>query len=249
MNGTIDSFTLISLIVLLVLVFKLRSVLGRNTSDDEARIKARNEERERAAAAAQASEKVITLPRRPREENPAEAAVPDASVAEAEARIKTLAGNDNAVQRGLLDILKADPDFNPETFLTGARRAYEMIVTAFAEGNRKTLRDLLARDVFEEFSDAITDREKRGEQIDQSFVGINKADILEAELDKGMAQITVRFVSQLIKATRDKAGAVIDGDPGKVKDLTDIFTFSRDVSSAKALQNLNWRLIGTASPN
>lgn len=248
MTGTIDSFTLISIIVLLVIVFKLRNVLGRHSSDDESRIKARNEERERAAAAAQASEKVVALPRRNREE-PASEPVAETTIPGAEARIRTLAGSNDAVQSGLLDILDADATFDPEHFLNGARQAYEMIVTAFAEGNRKPLKDLLSRDVFEGFSVAIADRERRGEQIDQSFVGINRADILEAELEKGVAQITVRFVSQLIKATRDKAGAIIDGDPAKVKEVTDIFTFSRDLSSAKALKNPNWRLIATTSQN
>jgi predicted lipid-binding transport protein (Tim44 family) len=248
MTGTIDSFTLISLIVLLVLVFKLRSVLGRHSSDDEARLKSRNEEREQAAAAAKSADKVITLPRRAREEPQPEPA-PLAPVAEAEGRIKAVAGADNAVHAGLMAILKADPSFDPEHFVRGARQAYEMIVTAFAEGNRKTLKDLLSREVYEGFAAAIADRERRGEQVDQSFVGINKADILEAELEKGMAQITVRFVSQLIKSTRSRAGEIIDGDPSKVVDLTDIFTFSRDVSSARALQNPNWRLIATTSQN
>ncbi len=68
--------------------------------------------------------------------------------------------------------------------------------------------------------------------IDQSFVGINKADILEAEVNsKGIASITVRFVSQLITATRDNKGTVIDGDETRIKDVTDIWTFSRDISS------------------
>lgn len=253
MTGTIDSFTLISLIVLLVLVFKLRSVLGRHNSDDEARIRSRNEERERAAQAARTSEKVVTLPRRNREDAPAEGEVPVPvpvpATSEVEAKIRSMAADQSAVQRGLLDILRADPDFDPEQFLKGARQAYEMIVTAFAEGNRKILKDLLSREVYEGFAAAISERERRGEQIDQSFVGINKADILEAEVEKGFAQVTVRFVSQLIKSTRNKAGEVIDGDPTKVTDLTDIFTFSRDVSTARALQNLNWRLVGTASQN
>lgn len=248
MTGTIDSFTLISLVVLLVIVFKLRSVLGRHTGEDETRLKNRAEERDRAAAAAAASEKVVALPRRNREEPAAEPAI-EVAAPEAEARIKTYAGNNEAVQRGLMDILAADPDFDPEHFLKGARHAYEMIVTGFAEGNRKTLKDLLSREVFEGFSSAIADRERRGEEIDQSFVGINKADILEAELEKGTAQITVRFVSQLIKAVRDKSGTVIDGDASKVKELTDIFTFSRDVSSARARQNPNWKLIATTSQN
>jgi predicted lipid-binding transport protein (Tim44 family) len=125
-----------------------------------------------------------------------------------------------------------------------------MIVTAFAEGNRKILRDLLSSDVFESFSRAIQERESRGEQIDQSFVGINKSDIPEAEVSaKGLASITVRFVSQLITATRDKTGRIIEGDQSRIKEVTDIWTFVRDISTRDALRNLNWKLVGTQSPN
>jgi predicted lipid-binding transport protein (Tim44 family) len=251
MNGTIDLFTLISLIVALVVVLKLRSVLGRRTGDEEARIeRLRSEEQRRASAASSQSGKVVALPRRNREETPAEAlAEADVSTAEAEARIKSIAGGDSLVIRGLMDILKADPNFDPQHFLTGARAAYEMIVTAFAEGNRKVLRDLLSKDVYEGFAAAIADRESRGERVDQKFVGINKADITEAELDKGLAQITVRFVSQLIKATFDRSGKLMEGDSGKVHEVVDIFTFSRDVSTEAARQNPNWKLIGTESRN
>ena len=125
-----------------------------------------------------------------------------------------------------------------------------MIVTAFAEGNRRMLRDLLSADVLDSFSRAIAEREQRGLVIDQSFVGINKADMLEAEVSaKGVASITVRFVSQLISATRDKAGVVVDGDEQRIKDVTDIWTFSRDISSKDARRNLNWKLVGTQAPN
>jgi predicted lipid-binding transport protein (Tim44 family) len=170
------------------------------------------------------------------------------ALADAEERIKEYPGLDAEVRSGLMDLAKLDPTFDPETFLRGARQAYEMIVTAFAEGNRKILKDLLNRDVYDGFVRAMTERENRGEQVDQSFVGINKADIVESEVKGGDANITVRFISQLISATRDKAGAILSGDPQKVKDVTDIWTFSRDISSAKARANPNWRLIATQSP-
>ena len=251
MNGTIDLFTLIALVAAIVAIFKLRSVLGRRTSDDESRIeqRARRAAEEQRAAAAGASDKVVALPRRDREEPPAEPAVAGVSLAESEARIKTYASGDETIAKGLMDIYRTDPSFDPEQFLAGARRAYEMIVTAFAEGNLKTLRDLLNKDVFDGFAGAISDRDGRGEQVDQSFVGISKADILEAELKAGKANITVRFVSQLISALRDRAGAVISGDPSRVKDVTDIWTFSRDVSTVRARQIPNWTLISTQSPN
>ncbi len=149
----------------------------------------------------------------------------------------------------MLDILKLDPSFNPEHFVGGAKQAYEMIVTAFAEGNRKALKGLLNRDVFEGFSSAIVDRESRGEIIDQSFVGINKADLLEAEVKGGIASVTVRFVSQLISASRDRSGTVISGDPQKIKEVTDIWTFSRDVSTSRSRQDPNWRLVATQASN
>jgi predicted lipid-binding transport protein (Tim44 family) len=122
-----------------------------------------------------------------------------------------------------------------------------MIVTAFAEGNRKLLKGLLSKDVFDGFTRAMSDREDRGEQIDQSFVGINKADILESDVKSGIASVTIRFVSQLISATRDRAGAIITGDPQRIKEVTDIWTFSRDISTEQALANPNWRLVETQS--
>lgn len=251
MNGEINLLTLLSLIVAIVAIVKLRSVLGRRTSDDEARI----EQRRREAAnlqktATPGTEKVVTLPRRGREVEPAEQAAPTATVAEVEERLKGFAGGDASLAQRLMDVVKLDPDFDPEHFLRGARQAYEMIVVAFAEGNRRVLRDLLSPDVLEGFSRAISEREGRGEQIDQSFVGINKADILEVELSpRGVASITIRFVSQLISATRDKKGIIIDGDDQKVKDVVDIWTFSRDISTREARKDLNWRLVATQSPN
>lgn len=251
MNGTIDLFTLLALIAAIVAIFKLRSVLGRRTSDDDARLeqRSRRQAEEQRAAAARASDKVVTLPRREREEPAPEPVATGASVAEKEARISGFASGDEGIRQGLLEISRTDPNFDPEQFVSGAKRAYEMIVTAFAEGNLKTLRDLLNKDVYDGFAGAISDREGRGEQVDQSFVGISKADILEADLKGGKASITIRFVSQLISAIRDKAGDVLSGDPSRVKDVTDIWTFSRDISTARARQSPNWTLVSTQSPN
>src|SRR5262249_25664118 len=145
--------------------------------------------------------------------------------ADVEERVRGLAAGNAGVAKGLVDIVRGDATFEPDSFLKGARAAYEIIVTAFAEGNRKTLKDLLSRDVYEGFAGAISDRESRGEQVDQSFVGIKAADIVEAELKNGVAQVTVKFVSELISATRDKAGEVVTGDPRRIKEVTDIWTF------------------------
>lgn len=202
-------------------------------------------EQRRAAANGNGQDKVVTLPTRDSATAGQPAAEAGLAMAEAEERIKAVAGTNREVERGLLDIFKADTQFDPEHFLRGAKQAYELIVTAFAEGNRKLLRDLLSREVFESFTVAIDEREKRGEQIEQSFVGISKADVIDADIKDGIASVTIKFVSQLISATRDRAGAVINGDPQSVREVTDRWTFSRDVSSARARLNPNWKLIAT----
>lgn len=245
MDGKIDLITIISLVVAVVVIFKLRNVLGKRTSEDEARVERARLERQQAAQ--RADDKVVTLPRREREraDSVGGETVSQVSAAEAEERIRTFAGSNPAVATGLIDILKLDSTFEPEGFVRGAKQAYEMIVTGFAEGNRKLLKDLLSKDVYDGFVAAITEREQRGEQIDQSFVGILKSDIVEAELKGNVAQVTVRFVSQLISATRDKANVVVAGDPQKVREVTDVWTFSRDVGTARARQNPNWKLAAT----
>lgn len=249
----IDLFTLISLIVAVVVILKLRSVLGRRTGDEEARLERYRAEAERRQQGAPAtpSDNVVAMPRRERE-GAAPVQSQEVAVADAAERIKDFPGLNAEVRSGLIEIAKVDPAFDPETFLRGARQAYEMIVTAFAEGNRKMLGNLLSEEVYQSFDQAISEREARGEQIDQSFVGINKADIIESEVkqEKGraFANITVRFVSQLISATRDRAGAILRGDPQKVTDVTDVWTFQREITTARARENPNWELVATQSP-
>ncbi len=246
MDGKIDIFTIMFLVLAVVIILKLRSVLGRRTSDDEARIdrnRQRQLERAQAAAKSGTGDKVVALPRRERPEQAGE--VPASAPSAAEERLRTLASGDNSLEEGLLSILHADRSFDADGFVRGARQAYEMIVTAFAEGNRKALKSLLSKEVFDGFAGAISDREARGEIIDQSFVGINKADIVEAELKNGTAQVTIKFVSELISATRDRAGTVIAGDTKKIKEVVDIWTFAREVAS----RDPNWRLIATQAPS
>ena len=108
-----------------------------------------------------------------------------------------------------------DKSFDGKHFIAGARAAYEMIVTAYAEGDRRTLKNLLSRDVYDGFEAAIRERESQGETAESRFVSIDKSDITDAELRGRTAQITMRFVSQLVSVTRNREGAVIDGSPTK----------------------------------
>jgi predicted lipid-binding transport protein (Tim44 family) len=247
MDGRLDITTLLFLVLAVVVFLKLRSVLGRRTGDEQTRIERYRAQREASQRAGKLAgqDKVVTLPRRERDEVEVRPAAETPARVDVEERAKGLAGENAHIAKGLVDIVRSDATFDPDHFLTGARAAYEIIVTAFAEGNRKTLKSLLSRDVYEGFAGAITDREGRGELVDQSFVGIKSADIVEAELKNDIAQLTIKFVSELISATRDKAGEVIAGDPKRIKEVTDIWTFAREVLS----RDPNWKLIATQAAN
>ncbi len=238
MDGFVDIYTIIFLVLAVVIFLRLRSVLGRRTGSERPPT---NSYSPRGALRPNANDdKVVTLPRRPAEAaGPAAAGIDTAT----EQRIKTLAPEGSSLNEGLRAIAAADRSFDPEPFLAGAKSAYEMIVTAFAEGDRKALKTLLSREVYDGFVNAITQRESRGETIEFRFVGIDKAEITDASLKASTEQITVRFHSKLISATHDKNGAVIDGDPVHVGDVTDIWTFSRDVGS----RDPNWKLVATES--
>jgi predicted lipid-binding transport protein (Tim44 family) len=147
------------------------------------------------------------------------------------------------LNESLRNVIKADPSFNPKEFVNGARMAYEMIVVAFADGDRKTLKNLLSREVYEGFDAAISERESKGEVVRSSFVGIEKADIVAAEVKDSEVNVTLRIISQLISATYDKAGALVEGDAETVAEVNDLWTFARDIRS----RDPNWKLIATES--
>ena len=114
-----------------------------------------------------------------------------------------------------------------------------MIVLAYAEGDRGTLRNLLSREVYEGFDAAIRERESKGETVETRFVAIDRSDITAAEVRGRAAQITARFVSQVVSVTRDKAENVIEGNPEKITNVTDVWAFARDLSS----RDPNWKLV------
>ena len=160
---------------------------------------------------------------------------------EAVDRWKGVAEPGSALAAGLDAIAREDKSFDAKHFLTGARAAYDMIVTAYAAGDRKQLKNLLGKEVYDGFDAAIKDRETRGETVETRFVSIDGASLTGAEARGKTAQVTVRFQSQLVSVTRDKAGNVIDGNPDKVTDVTDVWTFARDMSS----RDPNWKLVAT----
>ncbi len=170
------------------------------------------------------------------------APAPAADVSPAE-RWKGITEPGTPLAAGLDAIVDQDSSFDPRHFITGAKGAYEMIVLAFANGDRRSLKDLLSSEVFDSFDAVIKDREKNEQKTETRFVSIDKAELVGAEVRDRAAQLTVRFVSQMISVTRDKTGAVVDGNADKVSDITDVWTFARDITS----RDPNWKLVGTGS--
>ena len=243
-----DPLTLIFLFVAIIVGIKLKSVLGQQ--DDEGDHRPMDGYGPRTPPPAHKSKQhqgdnVVTLPNRDAQiglEN--EAAQKSKKTVNMADQISKFAKKGSALEKGLLEIAAADRNFDPERFLEGAKTAYEMIVMAFAEGNRKLLKKLLAKEVFEGFASALDVREQKQLIVDSSFIGIDKADIVDAELSKKrLARITVKFVSSLITATHSRDGTVVEGDPKKVREVTDIWTFSRDVGA----RDPNWQLVATES--
>ena len=145
------------------------------------------------------------------------------------------------VARGLESIVQTEPAFDPREFIEGAKAAYEAIVVAFAKGDRKTLRALLSREVCEGFERAISEREKRRETVETTFISIDKAEMVAVEVKNRVAQVTVRFLSNLITATRDADGKVIDGNAETGVEVPDVWTFARTLGS----RDPNWQLVAT----
>ncbi len=219
------------------IVVRLRSVLGRRTGNERPpQNRFAQRDVKKRANGAEHDGNVVRLPGR----GPA---APSADVAVQMGAIEKIAPAGSPVADGLMEVQTADRFFDPEQFLQGAKSAYEMIVDAFCAGDRKSLRPLLADEVYESFDSAIGSRERELLTVESDFVGIEKAEIVAAALKEKIAEITVRFISEVISVTKNADGAVVEGDPNAVRRVTDIWTFARDTHSG----NLNWELVGTAA--
>lgn len=243
MSQIFDMTTLITIAVAVFVLLRLRAVLGKRTGHQrppfdpkeiDRNLRGKNDVPEEGLEEGN----VVSLPDRG-------GVKPKKSAEEVpnQKAIDEYAKPGTKLNRGLREIARSDPSFTPEAFLDGAKMAYEMIVTAYADGDRKTLKNLLSREVYDGFAAAISERENRGETVQSTFVGIENARIKSAEIVNQDAQISVQFVSQIISATIDKDGEIIDGDPDQVAEVNDVWTFARDTRS----RDPNWKLVATES--
>jgi len=231
-----DIYTIIFLALALFIFLRLRNVLGQRTGSERPPF----DRTARNTVQGAPDSNVVPIPGKMIDQAPL---APSADVTPAGERWKDLAEPGSVLAQGLDAIAAQDSSFDPRHFLSGARGAYEMIVLAFANGDRRALRDLLSTEVYESFDAVIKDRERHEQKTETRFVSIDKAELVGAEARDRLGQLTVRFVSQMISVTRDKAGTIVDGNPDKVADITDVWTFARDMTS----RDPNWKLVGTGS--
>ncbi len=226
-----DIYTLIFAGLAIFVALKLKSVLGTRNGDEKP---PQNpfESKTKPDAKTSNNDNVIAMPRYP-VKPPADEPAPW--------RWEGLATEGTPLASSLDTLVNVDKGFDPRHFMSGAKSAYEMIISAFAHTDRKTLQNLLAPDVFAGFNNVMTGREQRNEKAEVTFVSIDKADLIDAQANGTMMQVSVRFQSKMISVTRDNNGAVVDGNPELISDITDIWTFARDAGT----KDPNWKLVAT----
>ncbi|MDP6804093.1 MAG: Tim44/TimA family putative adaptor protein [Rhodospirillales bacterium] len=207
------------------LVLRLRSVLGRRDGHESGH----SDSIASSPGAERTSDKIVHLS--------------DQSIAGEEEDGADPAEADSPLAVGLARIRQGDSSFDENEFLSGARMAFEMILSAYAEGNDQALEPLLSPEVYGNFARAIEDRNRAGETVEETLVCIKESVILEASMEGRTAQVTVKFISEQISVTRNREGEVSDGDPNAVIEVTDFWTFARDTRS----RDLNWTLVETRS--
>ena len=216
---TIDPMTIVFAVVAIFVVWRLWSVLGTRTGA----------ERPPMQGAGRVGGEVIDMKPNP----PQPPASPE--------RWRGVADPGSALARGLDAVAAGDPSFEPQSFLAGARAAYEMILNAFAAGDGEALRRLLAPEPLANFMRAIEARKAAGQRMIVTLVSIDSAEIVEAGVQNGAAQIAVKFVAKLNSVTNDASGRVVEGSATEVADHIDVWTFARALSS----RDPNWLLTAT----
>jgi predicted lipid-binding transport protein (Tim44 family) len=228
-----ESFQYIDIILFAMiaafLILRLRSVLGRHRNDGRP---AERETFEATRSPMPKDDTVVSLPDRSegrRGPRRAEPAAPEAAATPMDAAVN---------QMRIID-----PRFDLAEFVGGARTAFEMIVEAFAKADRKTLQSLLADEVYENFEGAIAEREKNNYVLENTLIRIVSTDATDAELDGSVASVTVKIVSEQVNVTKTATGEVVEGNPNHITEVTDVWTFSRDLRS----RDPNWKLVATRS--
>ena len=145
--------------------------------------------------------------------------------------------NNEAIKSGNLD------EEAKKQFLKGAEVAYEQIITSFAKGDKKNLKTLLEKKMFDRFSEVLFDREKKQLKYETTFIGLKSSKILEFKKIENIYKVTVNFVSEIITCVKDKNNKIVEGNPDNIKTVNDVWKFSKNMWS----QDPTWYLVETTN--
>lgn len=208
------------------IILRYRSILGQKTGHDFSKPKPRPDS---------VNERVIHLPERQTDGAEAEEpAVPMIDLALDEIEDVTLSA-------ALSQMKARDPQFTLDGFIAGAKSAFEMVLEAYSDHDRATLKMLLAPDVYESFESDIVRQEKANEHTSVTLVSLMRAEVSAAKLDKSVARITMQFESEQIQVTRDADDKIVGGQVGEIQKIADEWVFERDMKS----RNPNWTITDT----
>ena len=144
--------------------------------------------------------------------------------------------NNEAIKSGNVD------EEAKKQFLKGADIAYEQIITAFAKGDKKSLKSLLGKKMYDDFSEVIDERKKKDHNYETTFIGVKSSKVLEFKKIENIYKVTVNFVSEIITCVKDKNNQVIEGNPDTIKTVNDVWKFSKNMWS----QDPTWYLVETS---
>ena len=204
------------------LAFRFYNTLGKRDHDPEDNVLRNLREAQRHSQTQDEQDNVITL------------SPDEVKIVEDEPLDKSLQKNVDAIQ-------KLEPDFAADQFLHGASRAFEMIIKAFSEGDKDTLKNLLSADVYKEFEADIKEREKAKQQLSVTLVSGPKASIKEININNKQAEIDVLFDSREIRIIKDEKGRIIEGDPSDAEAVKDVWTFAKKLDKKTKI----WQLVDT----
>ena len=229
MHDGLDITTVIFALLAVFVVWKLKAVLGTRVDIDK-----RSRNPPERPSGPDYSGKIVRLPGGGDRSSPPPVSAGGAFDAVAQSE---------KGRTGLAAVVSADPNFDTARFVSGAKVAYEMIIGAFAAGDRKTLGNLLSPDVLASFASVIAQREAAGERADTKLVSVDGLDVVDAGVKDGVAQVSCRIAAKMINVVRDKNGGIVSGDPETIVSTDDLWTFSRQIANSDP----TWRLIATES--
>ncbi len=207
-----------------VLIVWLRNILGTRHGDERPRDNPFSLSEDKTGKPADdARGRVIDMV-----DNPEEAAF---KLQDATLPLKNLIIRNAQAEEGLMQLMRTQRDFDPHKFVQNAKEAFALVVESFAAGDRRMLRDLLAPTVLRDFEQVIDDRAKTGETTTTEVHAVRRAEILDVKQAGKMAYITLRFTADETCVVRDSSGAIISGNPDRITEMVDVWTFGKDIKS------------------